>query len=361
MPLGAAGRKTGRKTEPSTLLRPGSRLRRPGRAPGPDEGREEASVVSIYLPIAETSVDLSLLLGIGGGVGFMSGLFGVGGGFLLTPLLIFANVPPTVAVATGGNHVAGSSFSALLTHWRRGGVDPRMGTVLLIAGVLGSATGVRIFRWLVETGQVDLVVALSYVTLLGVVGALMLAESARDWLRRGAPPPPPGPPSRFEKFIRRLPFKRHFPRSALTISLIPPLLIGFAVGVLSAVMGVGGGFVMVPAMLYILKMPARVVVGTSLMQITVVAAASTLMHAYVNQTVDVVLALVLLVGGVVGAQIGAIFGARLRAERFQFLLAALVLVTAGRLAYDLVARPGPEDLYVIRHEEGSGAWRRGGR
>ncbi len=318
-------------------------------------------MVSIYLPIAETSVNLGLLLGIGGGVGFMSGLFGVGGGFLLTPLLLFANVPPVVAVATGGNHVAGSSFSALLTHWRRGGVDPRMGLVLLTAGVLGSAAGVRLFSWLAAMGQVDLVVALSYVALLGSVGTLMLAESVRAWLRRDAPPAPPGPPSRLDRLVKRLPFKRHFPRSSLTISLIPPIVIGFCVGVLSAVMGVGGGFVMVPAMLYILKMPARVVVGTSLMQITVVAAASTLMHAYVNQTVDVILALVLLIGGVVGAQIGAIFGAKLRAERFQFLLAALVLLTAGRLAYDLISTPAPEDLYVIRQEDGAGSWRREGK
>lgn len=313
-------------------------------------------MVSIYLPVAETSADLGLLLGVGGGVGFMSGLFGVGGGFLLTPLLMFAGVPPTVAVATGGNHVAGSSFSGLLAHWRRGGVDPRMGLVLLASGVLGSAAGVRLFQWLVQKGQVDLVVALSYVALLGIVGGLMFAESLRDWLRRDAPPPPPGPPSRMERLIRRLPLKRHFPRSALTISLIPPIVIGFAVGVLSSVMGVGGGFVMVPAMLYVLKMPARVVVGTSLMQITVVAAASTLMHAWINQTVDVVLALALLFSGVIGAQIGAIFGARLRAERFQFLLAALVLATAGKLAYDLVATPGPQDRYVVRHEEGG--WRR---
>ena len=297
----------------------------------------------IYLPIAEVSVDAFVVFGLGGLVGILSGLFGVGGGFLLTPLLIFAGIPPAVAVATGSNQIAGASLSGVMAHWRRKTVDFRMGFVLLTGGVAGSALGVRVFAYLREIGQVELLVSLSYVLFLGVVGALMMIESVRA-LRRARHTGRPMQRKRHH-WVHGLPLKMRFRASNLYISAIPPLAVGMLVGVLAAIMGVGGGFIMVPAMIYILGMPTNVVVGTSLFQIMFVTAATTMLHATQNYSVDAVLAVLLLVGGVVGAQIGARLGMRLRAEQLRILLAAMVLLVCGKIAWDLVAPPA--ELYSI--------------
>ena len=292
--------------------------------------------MNIYLPIAEISVNAFLLLGLGGGVGFLSGVFGVGGGFLMTPLLIFIGIPPAVAVATEANQIVASSFSGVLAHWRRRTVDFKMGLVLLVGGIGGSAIGVRIFAYLREQGQVDLLVSLCYVVFLGIVGALMFFESLRAWRRtkvgRVAP-------RRRHHWSHGLPFKMRFRASNLYISAIPPLVIGAMVGVLSAIMGVGGGFIMVPAMIYLLGMATTVVVGTSLFQIMFVTGATTLMHAIMNHTVDGILALLLLLGGVVGAQIGVRIGPKLKAGQMRVLLALLVLIVCAKMGYDLVRTP----------------------
>ena len=294
-----------------------------------------------YLPVAEVSVNLFLLLGIGGAVGVLSGLFGVGGGFLITPLLFFVGIPPAVAVATSANQIVASSVSALMAHVRRRGVDFWMGTVLLIGGLVGSAIGVQIFNYLKSLGQVDLFVNLCYVFFLGGIGSLMMVESVQAFIKSGKQ----APKRRKHNWIHKLPFKVKFRVSGLYISVIPPLLVGALVGLLGAVMGVGGGFIMVPAMIYLLKMPTKVVVGTSLFQIIFVAAFNTMMHAITNHTVDMVLALLLLIGGVVGAQIGSRFGAKLRGEQLRILLAALVLGVGIKLGLDL--RIEPSELYAL--------------
>ena len=298
--------------------------------------------MQVYLPIAEVSVNAFLLLGLGGMVGVLSGMFGVGGGFLMTPLLFFIGIPPAVAVATEANQIVASSFSGVLAHLRRKTVDLRMGTVLLIGGLTGAALGVVIFNYLKSLGQVDLLVRLCYVVFLGIIGGLMFIESlnALRKSRRGA-----APKRRKHGWVHGLPFKMRFRTSGLYISVIPPLLVGVAVGILSAIMGVGGGFIMVPAMIYLLGMPTKVVVGTSLFQIIFVTAFTTLLHATTNFTVDVVLAVLLLVGGVIGAQIGTVIGTRLKGEQLRILLAGLVLLVCGKLALDLLLQPS--ELYVI--------------
>ncbi|TCO73891.1 sulfite exporter TauE/SafE family protein [Rhodovulum euryhalinum] len=299
--------------------------------------------MQIYLPIAEVSVNAFLLLGIGGIVGILSGMFGVGGGFLITPLLFFVGIPPAVAVATSANQTVASSFSGVLAHLRRKTVDFRMGTVLLIGGLIGAAAGIAIFNLLRAQGQVDLLVKLCYVVFLGVIGALMLVESLRAIRRsrRGKP----ATKRRQRGWIHALPFKMRFRTSGLYISVIPPLLVGAAVGILAAIMGVGGGFIMVPAMIYLLGMPTKVVVGTSLFQIIFVTGFTTLLHAVTNYSVDLGLALVLLIGGVVGAQIGTQIGLRLKAEQVRILLALLVLAVCGKIALDLLLEPA--ELYSI--------------
>ena len=297
--------------------------------------------MQIYLPIAEVSVNVLTLLAVGGIVGLLSGIFGVGGGFLITPLLFFLGVPPGVAVATGANQVVASSVSGVLAQIRRKGVDFKMGWVLLIGGLIGSALGVAIFNYLSRLGQIDVVVQLSYVLLLGLVGFLMLLEGIRSLrqTRKGT-----GKVIRHQhSWVQRGPLKVKFRASGLYISVIPPLLVGFGVGVMSAIMGVGGGFIMVPAMIYLLGMPGKVVIGTSLFQIMFVAAFTTFMHALTNQSVDLVLAVILIVGGVIGAQIGTNLGAKLRAEQMRVLLALLVLLVAGKIALDLVLPPA--ELY----------------
>jgi uncharacterized protein len=307
--------------------------------------------MNIYLPIAELSINAFLLAGMGAAVGFLSGLFGVGGGFLMTPLLIFAGIPTAVAVGSEAAQIVASSVSGALAHWRRNNVDLKMGTVLLSGGVLGAALGAQLVKILRKAGQFDLVVSLLYVTFLGVIGALMLIESinAIRRVRKGGTMNDRRP----HNWIHGLPLKMRFHKSKLYISAIPPFLLGAFVGLLASLMGVGGGFIMVPAMIYLLRMPTNVVVGTSLYQITFVTAVATLLHATLNQTVDVVLAFLLMIGGVVGAQLGASAGGRLRGEELRFLLAALVLLVCARMAWGLVATPG--DLFSISSASGGAA------
>ncbi|WP_417806715.1 sulfite exporter TauE/SafE family protein [Thioclava sp.] len=300
--------------------------------------------MQIYLPIAEISVNMYTLLGLGGVVGLLSGLFGVGGGFLITPLLFFIGIPPAVAVATGANQVVASSVSAVLAQLKRKAVDIPMGLVLLVGGILGSAGGIWVFNLLTQLGQIDLAVQLCYVVFLGSIGLLMLQEAVRTMRRQKK-----GGGARKKRnqhtWAHNLPFKFKFRASGLYISVIPPLIVGVVVGILAAIMGVGGGFIMVPAMIYLLNMPTKVVIGTSLFQILFVSAFTTFMHAITNQTVDVMLALLLIVGGVVGAQIGSRLGGRLKAEQLRILLALLVILVAAKLGADLVIRP--HDLYSI--------------
>ncbi|TDK42268.1 sulfite exporter TauE/SafE family protein [Antarcticimicrobium luteum] len=300
--------------------------------------------MQVYLPIAEVSVSAFLLLGLGGLVGVLSGMFGVGGGFLMTPLLFFIGIPPAVAVATEANQIVASSFSGVLAHFRRRTVDIKMGLVLQAGGLIGAALGVVIFNYLRSLGQVDLLVRLCYVVFLGVVGGLMFLESLRA-LRKARGATGPTPKRRQRGWVHALPFKMRFRTSGLYISVIPPIGIGIAVGILAAIMGVGGGFIMVPAMIYLLGMPTKVVVGTSLFQIILVTGFTTMLHATTNYTVDIVLAVLLLVGGVIGAQIGTRIGLKLKAEQLRILLALMVLVVCGRLAADLLLQPA--ELYSL--------------
>ena len=300
--------------------------------------------MQIYLPIAELSVNAFIFLGMGAGVGVLSGLFGVGGGFLMTPLLIFAGIPPAVAVATEANQIVASSVSGALAHWRRGNVDLKMGIVLLLGGIIGSSLGVWVFGLLQGLGQIDLVIRSSYVVFLGIIGALMLIESLKAISRQRKPG---GKRRKLHQrnWLHGLPFKMRFRRSKLYISALLPLSIGILVGILAAIMGVGGGFIMVPAMIYLLGMPTAMVVGTSLFQIIFVTANVTFLQAWQNQTVDIFLALLLLTGGVIGAQLGTRVGAKLPGEQLRSLLALIVLGVCARLAYELLARP--DDLYSI--------------
>ncbi|NQV99769.1 MAG: sulfite exporter TauE/SafE family protein [Rhodospirillales bacterium] len=298
--------------------------------------------MQIYLPIAEMSVNIFLILGLGGGVGFLSGLFGVGGGFLMTPLLFFIGIPSPVAVATEANQIVASSISGVLAHFRRGNVDIKMGIVLLVGGVLGSTFGVWLFTVLKGLGQIDLVIKLSYVIFLSIIGSLMLVESVRAMQKRKKKVVSK---AHYHNWLHGLPFKMRFRKSRLYISALLPVAIGFVVGILAAIMGVGGGFVMVPAMIYLLGMPTSVVVGTSLLQIIFVTANVTILQAVNNQTVDVVLALILMIGGVIGAQFGAKFGSRMQGEHLRGLLAIIVLGVCSKLGYDLVAVPA--DLFSL--------------
>ncbi|WP_374370771.1 sulfite exporter TauE/SafE family protein [Dongia sp.] len=293
--------------------------------------------MQIYLPIAEVALNVFLLLGLGAGVGVLSGLFGVGGGFLLTPLLIFVGVPPAVAVATQSNQVVASSVSGVLAHWARGNVDFKMGAVMLAGGIGGSSIGVIIFTLLKELGQIDLIIAIAYVITLSSIGIMMAIESANALAktRRGKLPTK----LHQHNWAQGLPFKMRFRKSRLYISALLPAGIGFIVGIMSAIMGVGGAFLLVPAMIYLLGMATGAVVGTSLFQIIFVQAWVTFWQANNNQTVDILLALILTIGGVVGAQIGGRLGAKLPGEQLRFLMAIVILVTAGGMLYELVARP----------------------
>ncbi len=302
-------------------------------------------MLQVYLPIAEISVNLLVMLGLGAAVGFLSGMFGVGGGFLLTPLLMFSGIPPAIAVTTCANQIVASSVSGALVQWRRDNIDVKMGAVLIVGGLAGALGGVLLIRELREAGQADLMISLSYVAFLGAIGGLMLAESIRAIQRAKA-----GIPARPRKpgqhsWIHGLPFKMRFPRSRLYISAIPPLLIGALVGFLASFLGVGGGFVMVPALIYLLRMPTNVVIGTSLFQIIFITAIVTLLHATFNHTLDLVLAVLLIAGGVVGGHFGALAGQKLRGEQLKLMLALIVLAVAIRILFDLALTP--DDLYSL--------------
>lgn len=300
---------------------------------------------SIYFPIAEMPLNVLILLLMGGGVGFLSGLFGVGGGFLLTPLLIFYGVPPTVAVSTQAPQIVASSLSGMLAYWQRRAVDWVMGAVMAAGGLAGSFVGVQIFAWLRAVGQIDLVISLAFVILLGSIGSLMAREAVTTILRQRRNEAPPRRKLHQHFWAHSWPLKIRFRASRLYISAIPPFLIGFFIGILVAIMGVGGGFILVPAMIFLLGMPTTVAVGTSLFQIIFVTASVTLLHATQNFTVDAMLALILALGGVVGAQMGARAALGLKSEQIRGLFALLVLAVALKVAWDLTAPP--EDLYSV--------------
>ena len=308
------------------------------------------ALLPVYLPLAETAIDGLLLVAIGAGVGLMSGMFGVGGGFLITPMLIFLVVPPPIAAATGANTVVASSAAGAIAHWRRGTLDVKMGTLLLLGGLAGSGASVWVFGWLTKLGQIDLVVALCYVVLLGGVGILMFAESMRAMLAKPvrAAQGKPAVAKPRGQWLRGLPWQMRFPKSGIDTSALAPLVLGIFIGVLTGLMGVGGGFLLVPAMIYLLAMPTATVVGTSLFQIVFVSANVTFLQAVSHQTVDIVLAGLLIAGSVVAAPLGARLGAKLGAARLRVLLALLVLAVAGQLGYGLVERP--DDLYSIRFD-----------
>ena len=295
--------------------------------------------MSIYLPIAEMSVNIFILFGMGAAVGFLSGMFGVGGGFLMTPLLIFYNIPPAIAVATEANQIVASSFSGALAHFRKSTVDVKLGVMLLIGGLIGSTFGVYIFSSLRSAGQLDLIISILYVVFLGAIGTLMTIESLNAIRKSKKNNVPVKRKTGHDSWIHALPFKVRFRKSKLYLSVIPVLVLGMLVGILAAIMGVGGGFIMVPAMIYLLRVPTNVVIGTSLFQIIFVTGYTTIIQSTTNQTVDVVLALILMVGGVIGAQFGAAAGHKLKGEQLRALLGLLVLGVCIRLGYDLVATP----------------------
>lgn len=298
----------------------------------------------IYLPIAEVSMHITVIIGLGGGVGFLSGMFGVGGGFLMTPLLIFLGVPPAIAVSTEANQIVASSVSGVIAHWRRGNVDFKMGGILLAGGVVGSSLGVLLFSILRDIGQIDLVIKLSYVVFLGLIGGMMLLESIRAILRTRQAGARRGKLHQ-HNWLHGLPFKMRFRKSKLYISALLPFFLAAMVGVLSAIMGVGGGFILVPAMIYLLGMPTYVVIGTSLFQIIFVTANITVLQAVQTQTVDFVLAGLLLFGAVIGAQIGARFGTRLKGEQLRGLLALMVLGVSVKLGIELIT--APVDVFAV--------------
>ncbi len=303
----------------------------------------------IYLPVAGVSVSVLLLLGLGLGVGFLSGLFGVGGGFLLTPLLIMIGIPPTVAAASDSNQIVAASTSGTLAHGRRGNVDFKMGFYLLIGGVLGGTLGVQLIKFLRATGNADFVIKLTYIIMLAIIGIYMFQESLRN-LRKPrildkrttkvkTVEAYEKKPSRIYRLYQSLPFQTHFEKSGVTISVLTPIFLGILVGILAAIMGVGGGFIMVPIMVYMLRMPMHVVVGTSLFQILITCINVTFMQAYYNQTVDIVLALILLFGSTIGAQLGAKVSDRLNADQMKVILALLVLIVMIQMIYGILVHP----------------------
>ena len=302
--------------------------------------------MQIYLPIADLPVNVFLVLGMGLAVGYISGMFGIGGGFLMTPLLIFIGIPPAVAVATVSSHIAASSFTGAISYWRRRALDIALAMMLLSAGIVGTATGVWLFTVLRALDQLDLMIGLSYVTLLTIVGAMMIYESVRAEMRtrRGMPATLRRPGS--HTWLHGLPFKLRFKRSKIYVSAIPVWAIGFIIGFVGAIMGIGGGFLLVPMLIYFLRVPTATVIGTSMVLTLITMASATVMHAATNHLVDAVLALILMVGGVIGAQFGAHAGQRIRGEWLRLFLGLLVLAVGMRFAFQLVIRP--DDLYSIR-------------
>jgi uncharacterized membrane protein YfcA len=309
------------------------------------------NAVQIYLPIADLPVNVFLILGMGIAIGFLSGMFGIGGGFLLTPLLIFVGIVPAVAVATVSSHIAASSFSGVLAYWRRKALDLTLASMLLVGGLIGTAGGVWLISVLRRIGQLDLAIGLAYVTLLGIVGVLMITESARAIVRarQGQSPILRRPGS--HAWFHGLPLKLRFKQSKIYVSVIPVWTIGFVIGLLGAMMGIGGGFLLVPALIYLLRVPTNVVIGTSMVMTLVTMVAATVLHAATNISVDAVLALILMIGGVMGAQFGARAGQRIRSEQLRLLLGLLVLAVGVRFAVDLVVRP--DDLFLLQPLEGS--------
>lgn len=302
--------------------------------------------MEIYLPIAEMSVHWLVIIGLGMMVGFLSGMFGVGGSFLLTPLLMFYGIPSTVAVGTALSHATAASTSGALAQWRRHAIDFPLAGVMLVGGLAGTAFGVFVFTQLRQLGQMDLVISLSYVLLLGAVGTIMLRESLSSLRKTGTAPVRIRTVSR--GWMARLPLKFRFRQSRIYISILPPMGLGFAVGMMGAIMGVAGSFIMIPAMIYLLRMPTNVVMGTTLFQITITTAIATVLQATNNYTVDIVLGGLLIMGGVVGAQLGVRAGSRLKGEQLRLLLALVVLAVCVGMLWDLVARP--TDLFTLTME-----------
>ena len=303
--------------------------------------------MQIYLPIADMPVNIFLVLGMGLAVGFISGMFGIGGGFLMTPLLIFIGISPAVAVASVASHISASSFTGAITYWRRRAIDVALAMMLLAAGILGTATGVWLFTVLRTMDQLDLVIGLSYVTLLTSVGGMMIRESVRAELRarKGMPATLRRPGS--HSWVHGLPLKMRFKRSKIYVSAIPVWAIGFSIGFVGAILGIGGGFLLVPMLIYFLRVPTATVIGTSMVLTLITMASATVMHAVTNHLVDALLALILMVGGVIGAQFGVRTGQRMRGERLRLLLGLLVFAVGLRFAFELVVKP--EDLYSLRH------------
>jgi len=307
--------------------------------------------VQIYLPIAELSVNVFLIFVMGLAVGFISGMFGIGGGFLMTPLLIFIGIPPAVAVASVTGQIAASSFTGAITYWRRRALDPALAMMLLVGGIIGTTAGVWLFSVLRAVGQLDITIGVSYLVLLGTVGSLMIGESAQAIIRSRQ-----GKPTEIRRggshlWIHGLPFKLRFKQSKMYVSTIPVWGIGFIIGFIGAVMGIGGGFLLVPMLIYLLRVPTNVVIGTSMVLTLVTMAFATVLHAATNHLVDVVLALILMVGGVTGAQFGARAGQKIRSEQLRLLLGLLVLAVGLRFAFALVVQP--DELYMVRTAEGA--------
>jgi uncharacterized protein len=307
--------------------------------------------VQVYLPIADLPVNIFVVFAMGIAVGFISGMFGIGGGFLMTPLLIFLGISPAVAVATVSSHIAASSFSGAITYWRRKALDLSLAAMLLIGGICGTAAGVWLFTYLRALGQLDLTISLSYVLLLGSVGGLMVMEGVRAIIRarHGKPVELRRPGS--HTWFHGLPFKLRFKQSRIYVSSIPVVTIGFIMGFIGAIMGIGGGFLLVPMLIYFLRVPTNVVIGTSMVLTLVTMATATVLHSVTNHLVDVILALILMVGGVTGAQFGARAGQKMRGERLRLMLGVLVLAVGLRFAVDLVMTP--DDFYSIRQLEGA--------
>ena len=301
--------------------------------------------MNIYLPIAEMSVNVLVIIGLGALVGFLSGMFGIGGGFLTTPLLIFYGIPPAIAVASAATQITGSSVSGALAYWKRGGVDVRIGAVLIAGGVVGAALGSMLFKLLQALGQIDVTINIIYVVFLGTIGGLMLREALAALAAQKAGQVAPTRMRARNPLVTSLPFKMRYSESGLFISPLAPLLLGVATGILTAIMGIGGGFIIVPALIYVLGMPAKMVVGTSLFQIIFVTAVTTLLHSVQSQTVDIVLAILLLAGGVIGAQFGVQAAQKLPPERLRLFLALIVLGVAARVAYGLTV--APSELFTI--------------
>jgi len=301
--------------------------------------------MDIYLPIAGQSVNALLIVALGGLVGILSGMFGVGGGFLTTPLLIFYGIPPTVAVASATTQITGASVTGAMAHMKRGGADLQMAAVIIAGGVMGSLVGAAIFRALLASGQIDVVIGFLYVVLLGSIGVLMLRDSlvalgywtAKETQKR----------QRHNRWVATLPLRWRFYKSGLYISPLAPLALGFAAGILTMLLGVGGGFVLVPAMIYVLGMPARVVIGTSLAVILVIAAGTTMVHALTTRSVDIVLAFLLLIGGVIGAQYGAVLATRMKPDYLRLALAVVILLVGGRMLLGLTWRP--DDIFTVEY------------